>query len=296
MNLEHLRAASAEVARQDDERRIEYIRSDHWVGYTRARNAVKRIEELIKWPRKVRPPNLLIIAPTHRGKSMIFRYIIRAHQPQPGRDAQSMAVVSMLMSEIPTVREFYKQIIVATHGVVRQRASSSELRSVAFQILRSVGARILMIDELHNVLPANGKERQVILNALRAVGNELQIPIVGAGTKDAYLAIRSDPQLENRFEPLLLPRWVADDETRSFISSYTRVLPLRKPSSIDSTPVVKYLLENSDGNVGELIDFLNRGAQLAIESGEECLNYDLLKEAEYRGPIQRTNLAELYMD
>ena len=296
MDLEHLRAASAEVATQDDDIRIKYLRSDHWVGYTRARKAVARIEELLKWPKKVRMPNLLVIGPTHRGKSMILNRVIRTHRPQPGRDAQSMPVVSMLMPEIPTVREFYKQIITATHGIARERASTSELRTVAFRVLRSVGARILIIDELHNALPAFGRERQTMLNVLRGMGNELQIPLIGAGTKDAYLAIRSDPQLENRFEPLLLPRWVADDESRSFISSYMRVLPLRRPSRIDSTPMVKLLLERSEGNVGELIELLNRVAEVAIENGEECLTQDLLSAVDYSGPTQRTNLAELYLD
>jgi Bacterial TniB protein len=45
------------------------------------------------------------------------------------------------------------------------------------------------------------------LNLLRFLGNELRIPLVGVGTHEAYLAIRADDQLENRFAPLPLPRW-----------------------------------------------------------------------------------------
>ena len=44
------------------------------------------------------------------------------------------------------------------------------------------------------------------MNLLRFLGNDLRIPLVGVGTREAYLAIRSDDQLENRFEPLTLPR------------------------------------------------------------------------------------------
>ena len=40
----------------------------------------------------------------------------------------------------------------------------------------------------------------------------MKIPIVGVGIKDAYLAIRSDDQLENRFEPFILPLWKNDNE------------------------------------------------------------------------------------
>ncbi len=37
------------------------------------------------------------------------------------------------------------------------------------------------------------------LNLIRFLGNQLRIPLVGVGTREAYLAIRSDDQLENRF-------------------------------------------------------------------------------------------------
>ena len=55
-----------------------------------------------------------------------------------------------------------------------------------------------MIDELHNVLGGRGDSPHEFLNLLRFLGNEVRIPLTGAGTRDAYLAIRSDPQLENR--------------------------------------------------------------------------------------------------
>ena len=70
-------------------------------------------------------------------------------------------------------------------------------------------ARALIIDELHNVLAGRGDTRREFLNLnlnlVRFLGNELRIPLVGVGTHEAYLAIRSDDQLENRFEPFLCP-------------------------------------------------------------------------------------------
>jgi hypothetical protein len=41
---------------------------------------------------------------------------------------------------------------------------------------------------------------------------ESRIPLVGVGTREAYLAIRADDQLENRFEPFRLPLWQPDPE------------------------------------------------------------------------------------
>jgi Bacterial TniB protein len=66
---------------------------------------------------------------------------------------------------------------------------------------------MLVIDELHNVLAGRSDKRREFLNLIRFLGNQLRIPLVGVGTREAYLAIRSDDQLENRFEPFVLPRW-----------------------------------------------------------------------------------------
>lgn len=54
----------------------------------------------------------------------------------------------------------------------------------------------------------------------RYLGNELQIPLVGVGTREAYLAIRSDDQLENRFAPMVLHPWEVGEDTRSLLASF----------------------------------------------------------------------------
>jgi Bacterial TniB protein len=79
---------------------------------------------------------------------------------------------------------------------------------------------MLVIDELHNVLGGRGDTRREFLNLLRFLGNELRIPLTGVGTRDAYLAIRSDDQLENRFAPLTLPRWEAGTDACSLLASF----------------------------------------------------------------------------
>ena len=69
--------------------------------------------------------------------------------------------------------------------------------------LRTSGVRMIVIDELHNMLSAHGRQQHQLLNLLRWLGNELQIPLVCIGTREAYLALRTDDQLENRFEPFV---------------------------------------------------------------------------------------------
>jgi hypothetical protein len=89
----------------------------------------------------------------------------------------------------------------------RSRYWGADVERQALSLLREMGVRMLVIDEFHNVLAGRGETRREFLNLLRFLGNELHIPLVGVGTGEAYLAVRSDDQLENRFEPFVLPLW-----------------------------------------------------------------------------------------
>jgi hypothetical protein len=114
------------------------------------------------------------------------------------------------MPSEPSVIRFYVALLAAMGAPLRPRPRLPEMEQLALALLRKVGVRMLVIDELHNVLAGNSVNRREFLNLLRFLGNELRIPLVGVGTRDAYLAIRSDDQLENRFEPMMLPVWEAN--------------------------------------------------------------------------------------
>ena len=53
---------------------------------------------------------------------------------------------------------------------------------------------------VHNLLCGPVSRQRELLGLLRYLGNDLRIPIVALGTRDAYLALRLDDQLENRFQ------------------------------------------------------------------------------------------------
>jgi hypothetical protein len=74
----------------------------------------------------------------------------------------------------------------------------------------------------------NSANQRHFLNVIKYLGNELQIPIVAAGTHDAFNAVQSDPQLSNRFEPALLRRWALTDEYLRLLASFEVALPLER--------------------------------------------------------------------
>ncbi|PWW31525.1 TniB family NTP-binding protein [Chromohalobacter israelensis] len=287
IDLSHLLPAAQGVARLPADERIQRIRADRWIGYPRAVEALNRLDTLYAWPSKQRMPNLLLVGPTNNGKSMIIEKFRRAHPASTDADQEHMPVLVVQMPSEPSVIRFYVALLAAMGAPLRPRPRLPEMEPLALALLRKVGVRLLVIDELHNVLAGNSVNRREFLNLLRFLGNELRIPLVGVGTRDAYLAIRSDDQLENRFAPMMLPLWEADDACCSLLASFAASLPLRRHSPIATPDMARYLLTRCEGTIGELAHLLMAAAVAAVESGEEAINPRTLSMADYTGPGER---------
>ncbi|KUG58514.1 transposase [Kocuria rosea subsp. polaris] len=290
--LGHLHPGARAVARLPGPERLHYVRADRWIGYPRATAALDRLEELLAWPGKQRMPNLLLIGATNNGKSMIIEKFRRLHAPVSEADRERIPVLVVQMPSEPTVIRFYTGLLAALGAPLRPRQRLAELEQRTLGLLRAVGVQMLVIDELHNVLAGRADARREFLNLIRFLGNELRIPLVGVGTREAYLAIRSDDQLENRFEPFTLPRWEPDGLGCSLLASFAASFPLRRPSNIATQQMARYLLTRCEGTIGELAHLLTDAAVAGIESGEEAITQTTLLMAPYAGPTERRRLFE----
>ena len=237
-------------------------------------------------------PNLLLIGPTNNGKSMVIEKFRRLHPAVSLPDREQIPVLVAQMPSEPSVSRFYVALQAAMGAPSRPRQRIAELEQSTLALLRAVGVKVLVIDELHNVLAGRGDTRREFLNLIRFLGNELRIPLVGVGTKDAYLAIRSDDQLENRFEPFPLPKWEPGPEACSLLASFAAAFPLRRPSPIATEEMASYLLARCEGTIGELARLLAAAAEAAIETGEESINQASLLAAPYIGPSERRRMFE----
>lgn len=293
-DLLHLLPAAQTVALQDDAKRVANIRADRWIGYTRARQALSRLEELLSHPKRQRMPNLLLIGPTNNGKSMIVEKFRRDHPPAPrsAGEPERTPVLSVQMPSGPDIKRFYSLILGAMGVPVYSNQSLSHKEDHTLYMLEAMDVRVLVIDEVHNILCGPVPRQREFLNLLRFLGNELKIALVCVGIRDAYLAIRTDTQLENRFEPFALPLWDDDDEYASLLASLEAVLPLRRPSHLSEPELATYILAKTEGTIGEIVTLLTRAAVAALKSGHECIDRSLLDAVDYHSPSERRQLFE----
>jgi hypothetical protein len=134
-------------------------------------------------------------------------------------------------------------------------------------------------------------QQRRLLNLLRWLGNELQIPLVAVGTAEALHAIQSDDQLANRFEPIGLPPWRDGDEYRQLLRTLEAVLPLRQPSNLAEPALAGKILSVAEGILGEVVAIATRAAVRAVTSGSEAISAKTIDETGYIPPSQRRRVA-----
>ena len=254
----HLNEAAQAMLRLPDKDRLQTIRQARWIGYSRAKELLNKFDGLLNHPRVQRMPNLLVVGETNNGKSVLVNRFQHLHPASENRPGEGVMVPVLLIQAPPVPDElrFYHSILEALASPYRPHESAAKKMPQVLRLLRTIGLRMLIIDEIHHILAGHISKQQQMLNVLKYLGNELQIPLVGVGTKDALRAIQTDPQMANRFEPAALPRWDLNREFLMLLASFERVLPLRKPSRLWEQPLAARLLALSEGTIGELSSLL----------------------------------------
>jgi hypothetical protein len=288
-DLDHLAPAAQELAKQPDEIRIGRILADRWIGYTRAVEAIKKLEWLLRHPKRLRMPNLLLVGPTNNGKTMITERFRRDHGQEKSSDP-GIDIIPVLRVQTPNTadpRRFYNAILTALGPPERPGDALAKKEQQAVHLLRRTGVRVLVIDEIHNVLAGTTPQLNQMLNLLRYLGNELQIPLVAVGVKEALQVIHSDDQLANRFEPFALPRWEYGVELNNLLASLEYTLPLHRSSSLTNPVFARRVIAMSEGILGEIVTLVTRSAEMAVKSGIERIEVETLDRIDYLPPSQR---------
>jgi hypothetical protein len=293
--MAHLRPEARDLAMLPATERLARMPPNRCIGYTRASQAITLLEHILeREPGRIRPRNLLIVGPTNNGKTAIAERFHRDHLQRPSEDGEHevFPVLLVQMPPAPTVSRLYAAILagLGVPGALHPRSPDRE--GAALYLLRRVECGMLVLDELHNLLAASIPRQRELLNLLRYLGNELLIPLACLGTREAYLVIRTDDQLENRFEPFLLPPWEDGPEFGRLLASFEAVLPLREPSGLGLPAMRAMILRRSEGTIGEVAALLAAAAEAALLDGQERIDATAVEKAEYQPPSVRRRLFE----
>jgi type II secretory pathway predicted ATPase ExeA len=188
---------------------------------------------------------------------------------------------------IPDEGRFYNTILELLFAPYKPGDRADRKQFQAIKLLKTVGLKLLIIDEIHHILAGTMTKQRAFLNVIKYLGNELQVPIVGVGTKDAFRAIQTDLQLSNRFDHALLPRWQNDDNYLRLLATFERAIPLRHASNLIEGGLADKIYSMSEGYIGEIDRLLIEAAVQAVSSGKECIDRKLLDRVDWTAPSDR---------
>ena len=288
----HLHASTRPYADMEIEARIAWLDKPRWIGYPRAQEILGKLEDLLRHPRPPRMPSMLVIGSSNNGKTNLIHNFAQRHPTDENPYGEHILAPVLYIQAPPTPSEsgIYSEILSTLFEKVPS-SSDAARRARVIDILKKIETKVLIIDELHNILAGSSVKQQHFLNVIKYLSNELQISIVGCGTGDLLRAVSIDPQIQNRFTPELLPRWQLNTQFRQLLKSFEMVLPLKEASQLHGKFLASKIHAMSEGTIGELSTLLNEATKYALNHGEERIEEKTLNDCGYIPPSERTQLA-----
>lgn len=289
----HLSKETVKKMVLSDEERILHIKKPRWIGYNKSQDILNKLNDLLGYPKQARMPNMLLIGDTNNGKTVLVNKFRELHPPLENLDGESITLPVLYIQAPPSPDErgIYNAILTKLFEPYGRSEATDSKRDRVVSILQQIDLGMIMIDEIQHLLAGSYVKQRNTLNALKYLGNELCVPIVGIGTSEAIRAVQTDPQLANRFTPQILPKWEFNTEYLQLLASFEYVLPLKKESNLIEQEIAESILSLSGRTIGEISTLLNQAAIFSITNNIEKIDLDCLYQCDYISPHDRKNIA-----
>jgi hypothetical protein len=162
---------------------------------------------------------------------MLLEKFQRDHSQTGERRSGRRMIVAAELPPVPLLSSLYAEIIRSMNADVSPTTRLHELECTAVNMLAHASPRMLLIDEIHNLLSCSARDQCSALNAIKYLANKLRVSIVAAGRYEALHVMRSDSQIASRFEQHELPVRTESQELRRFIAGYLALLPIKKAAA-----------------------------------------------------------------
>ena len=265
------------MVERPDEERLDFLNEERWVGYDVAEEILTELKGLLYFPKRLRMPNLLLIGEANNGKTNIINRFYKLHGSP--HDENERLVMPVILAHAPASsneKDMYIAILESMNMPYQSKNSISALSYQVIHLFKEYEVRMLIIDEFHSMFDGTPRQQRQIMNGLKTLCNQLQMPIVGVGTESAERALLTDPQHRSRFGVTKLPLWKLDKNFQKLLFRIEGVLPLKNPSNLKQPQLASLVHSISNGNLGNVHRLLAVCAKDAIISGTEQITEDML--------------------
>lgn len=250
---------------------------DRVIHYPALNQVINEAEWMVYEPRQTRARGLVVVANRGNGKTSLAKLIHGRFNAYDCPDMPCMLRISIC--GVRDARSLYGRILEELGSPARISHRLSDRELLVQRLLREVDCRLLVLDEVQDVLLGSERDQQRALEGIKLLMNELSLPILAFGTDKAGQGFGADPHLQARFSQFTMPTWKADSTLANFLATYERLLPLKEASNLASQEIVAYLAKISEGVLGKIVTRVQNAALAAIVDGSECITLGSLRAA-----------------
>jgi hypothetical protein len=286
--FEHIHPDFQHIMGLSDSDRINFMDELRWIAYPQANHILETLRGLMEKPARPRMPNLLIVGDSNNGKTTIVNRFHTLHGQGYVND-ESEPVKPVILAESPPSADekgLYISILERFFTPYRPTDPTTKLRYQVIHLLRMNHTRILIIDEFHSLLTGPITKQREVMNAIKLLCNEVAIPIVGVGTREAVRVLHTDPQHASRFDVISLPLWELNQNFQRLLAGFEKILPLKQPSQLHQPALATMLHAISGGNIGDLHRLLIECATEAIKTGKEQIDKSIIEGKTWLRPTR----------
>lgn len=287
MNYEHIHPDFRHIIGLTDAERMEFMDMPRWIGNKSAQHILDTLQGLMIKPTRPRMINLLIVGDPNNGKTTIIRRF--KELCGQGYVDDDGPVKPVIIAEAPPSADekgLYISILEQFYAPYRASDPASKLRYQVIHQLRYCKTKVLIIDEFHSLLTGSAIKQREVMNTIKLLCNELAIPIVGVGTREAVRVLHTDPQHASRFDVMILPAWELNQDFQRLLAGFEKVLPLKNASKLHEPELASLIHAISEGNTGNVHRLLMECAKEAIKNGSEQIDKKIIQSKSWLRPTR----------
>ena len=164
------------------EQRLRAVEREVYIPYPKSEEILSEMERLFTYGGS---SGRLIVAPSGNGKSTIFKAFMKKHASRTTPNCELISVLRVETPEVAGGKRFLGAILEA-FGFEDYARDKFELRRLrVMRELKGTGVKLILVDEIHNLLAGSGKLKEETANLLKNLSNTFDIPIILAGTERA---------------------------------------------------------------------------------------------------------------
>ena len=260
---------------------------EKFIQHDRLKPILEHVEFLLRRPPETRAAGLIVSGAPGSGKTMIANWLKKKFSPTPSGNGQpaQMPVLGISMTGAREAKILFNRSLEQLGVPEINRYTMSDRERMVLKVCRTANVRLLVLDELQDVLSSTPRQQRIALDTIKLLMNELMVPILALGTSQAPTAMQVDEHLNARFDHRTLPIWKREPELANLLCALERMLPLAEPSQLASLPLTAKLLSLSGGVLGRMMRLVCHAGAHALEEGKERIDVLCLERAAREVPI-----------